>query len=1030
MMQGLGPSAGAARAGGSFTVRRLPIRRKLTVALAVPLTALVILTALEVLRTSREVDDVAEQTELAKSAIGPSGIITALQWERSWLSTYLIGQEDAVNVPIEGTEESRANTDEVVARFREELTHRSPLVVDAFQEAMDGLDRLTELRQQVDENVDTTPRDLENIQFSDSVFTAYSEMIAPFFTATTRVALVVDDPDLRQGAELADTISRQTETMSLLLNYTISTAMSPSGIDQSAEITRVATLHSDFKDANDRLRRASGPYRFLARNHFPEAFAGRVDEQIDQALSTGTLDLTTVLAAVNVPDDEGYLPYQNTLHSTITERADELKSNAENRRVWFIFIAVIALAAAVALTLLVSWSITRPLRRLTGEAKEMAERRLPDAVLDILDTPLGDDVQVPHVAPVSVRTRDEVADVAVALNTVQDSALELAVEQAVLRRNIADSFVNLGRRNQNLLGRQLDFITELESNETGPDTLASLFRLDHLATRMRRNAESLLVLAGVEPPRKWAAPVRVTDVIRAALGEVEDYQRVTVRGVEPATVLGSVAADLAHLIAELLENALTFSPPEEKVEVRGRHRADGQYELAVVDRGFGMPDADIVNGNRRLSGTESFTIAPSKYLGHYVAGNLAARHGIRIQLGKTPGHGITASVELPPTLLTTEAPTGDPITDPHGTRTVGSRARSEVGAGMAGAGTDAAGALPGAVGAPPEPARARAEDVVAADASPAATAWAPETPATPSLPPLPPPPPSPADAPGAPGAPDQSGALPGPSPVAPPPWAAKPPAAPPPPDALTDEPRRTASGLVKRSPLPREEEDESPAASALSGDLLAALSDHTRRLGEGRGSGSAFGAAPGGSPFGTSHTPGSPSRGPSPSPSPSPSPFGSASAPGSSASSGQSPVWAFLDSALARPAAAPQPLRGRTSPPPGPRPDPNSGGTTSSGLVRRVRGAQLPTTQPLSLRRRGGPADQPSASQPPPAAPLPSRAVPPVPPAPQMAPRAARQPGAPGAPAEDVYSFLSSFNAGVQRGLDEARRPNRGPGGA
>src|SRR5690606_25093532 len=129
----------------------------------------------------------------------------------------------------------------------------------------------------------------------------------------------------------------------------------------------------------------------------------------------------------------------------------------------------------------------------------------------------------------------EVGDVADALNSVQDTALRLAVEQAVLRRNIADSFVNLGRRNQNLLGRQLDFITELESQETDPDTLASLFRLDHLATRMRRNAVSRLVLAGFDPPRKWAAPVRLTDVIRAALGEVEDYQRVILRDVAAAT---------------------------------------------------------------------------------------------------------------------------------------------------------------------------------------------------------------------------------------------------------------------------------------------------------------------------------------------------------------------------------------------------------------------------------------------------------------------------------------------------------------
>ena len=328
-----------------------------------------------------------------------------------------------------------------------------------------------------------------------------------------------------------------------------------------------------------------------------------------------------------------------------------------------------ALGVAFVVTWLVSRSITKPLRSLTRQAKEMAERRLPDAVIDILETPLGDDVQVPTVDPVVVHTRDEVADVSTALNTVQDTALDLAVEQAVLRRNIADSFVNLGRRNQNLLGRQLDFITELETNETDPDTLSNLFRLDHLATRMRRNAESLLVLAGIEPPRKWAAPVRLTDVIRAALGEVEDYQRVTVRGVEPATIIGSAAADLAHLLAELIENALVFSPPDQTVDIRGRTRPDG-YTLAVIDSGLGMPQADVAAANRRLAGAESFTIAPSKYLGHYVAGNLAARHNIHVTLDNSPGNGITATIDLPPTLLTTEQDLAPEVTPPHGHRPV------------------------------------------------------------------------------------------------------------------------------------------------------------------------------------------------------------------------------------------------------------------------------------------------------------------------------------------------------------------------
>ncbi len=361
------------------------------------------------------------------------------------------------------------------------------------------------------------------------------------------------------------------------------------------------------------------------------------------------------------------------------------------------------------LTLLVSRSITKPLRSLTQQAKDMAGRRLPSAVLEVLETPLGEDVSVPDITPIRVKTRDEVADVADALNTVQDSALDLAVEQAVLRRNIADSFTNLGRRNQNLLSRQLDFITQLEAHEADPDTLAALFRLDHLATRMRRNAESLLVLAGIGPPRRWAAPVAIVDVIRAAFGEVETYERATVRDVEPALVMGAVAADLAHLLAELLENALTFSPPEEKVEVRGRRRDDGSYSVAIVDAGFGMPEAELAQANRRLAGSESFTVAPSKYLGHYVAGNLAARHGIEIRLSPAPGQGITALVALPAALLTPEDALGAGDAPAGGLR-AGVGAPAGAGGPGGGASLSPAGGPVGALG----PGSGRAPEPVAA----------------------------------------------------------------------------------------------------------------------------------------------------------------------------------------------------------------------------------------------------------------------------------------------------------------------------
>jgi signal transduction histidine kinase len=417
---------------------------------------------------------------------------------------------------------------------------------------------------------------------------------------------------------------------------------------------------ADFADTFRRLAQtitigARGPYREIVEAAELPRWDERVLAAADDVGLGATVDVPGVLniAAEQEEAGQSWFDLQDVVAEQLRTEADTAAAEARHRVRLFQVLALTAVVLTALTVWIVSRSITRPLRSLTVQARDMVNRRLPAAMHDVLGRPLGEDVAVPRVEAVKVHTRDEVADVAEAINVVQSSALNLAVEQAVLRRNIADSFVSLGRRNQHLLGRQLDFITELEVNETDPDTLANLFRLDHLATRMRRNAESLLLLAGVDPPRTWAAPVRITDAIRAALGEVEDYERVVDRGVESATVVGSAAADVAHLVAELIDNALNYSPPDHAVEVRGRHRPDG-YTLAIIDAGLGMPPAELERANRRLAGAESFTIAPSKYLGHYVAGNLAARHDIHVALHNSPGHGITAIVTLPPDLLATE----------------------------------------------------------------------------------------------------------------------------------------------------------------------------------------------------------------------------------------------------------------------------------------------------------------------------------------------------------------------------------------
>lgn len=280
----------------------------------------------------------------------------------------------------------------------------------------------------------------------------------------------------------------------------------------------------------------------------------------------------------------------------------------------------------------------------------MAEERLPAAVRTILDTPVDTEVVAPDLDPIRLRAGGEVRDVEVALNRVQDSTVALAVQQASLRRTVAEAYVNLGRRNQALLSRQLEYITQLESDEADPDRLEHLFRLDHLATRMRRNAESLLVLAGHAPPRTWSVPVAVADVVRGALGEVEGYRRVRLCHLDDSHVDGAAAADVSHVVAELVENALTFSPPDVDVEVYGR-RDDLSYVLTVVDSGIGMNADDLAGANALLASNDAFAVAPSRFLGHFVVAQLAHRHDMTVALTPSPSGGVTATVTLPGAMI-------------------------------------------------------------------------------------------------------------------------------------------------------------------------------------------------------------------------------------------------------------------------------------------------------------------------------------------------------------------------------------------
>ncbi|HUF83651.1 MAG TPA: ATP-binding protein, partial [Acidimicrobiia bacterium] len=264
----------------------------------------------------------------------------------------------------------------------------------------------------------------------------------------------------------------------------------------------------------------------------------------------------------------------------------------------------------------------------------------------------GPEPTLASIGPIDAKSRDEIGELGRAFNAIQSVAVEVAREQsALLRRGISDLFVNLARRNQSLLDRQIELIDRLEADEQDPDALQALFRLDHLATRMRRNADSLLVLADAEQLCRWQEPVPLLDVVRGAAAEIADFARVSITGLDQQmAVTGSAAADLTHLMAELLENATSFSPPQTPVTVHGVPHGDGVV-LAVTDQGLGMPDDRVAEAHHLLADPPAAGLALSRILGLYVVGHLAARHGIVVELRPGEDRGLTALVAIPGQLL-------------------------------------------------------------------------------------------------------------------------------------------------------------------------------------------------------------------------------------------------------------------------------------------------------------------------------------------------------------------------------------------
>ncbi len=604
-----------------------------------PTVLLVILAALGVINQYRVVTDAKAAAANSELVLATQDLINSFQQERGLTSGLLGGAtpyRTQVDAQRRASDQNRATLDRLLASTHSPSTR-------AVRAALNDLNRLGSVRAAVDAGqIDRS-----------SMLDFYTNAIVALSNASADASVGQDDVGLRSDLESLRTLGEAKEAIALERGQ-LNGVFAQGRFTQSDYISFTESRAAKL-DALARFEQVATPQRVAAlraAQQTPEAtFAAGYEERAlggaaGQPLLLSAPRWSAAMATV------GYdlRAIQRDIGADTRARAAQVTAAAD--------LLLVAYAAAAALTFLFAlllWrytfrSIIRPLQVLTSEAREAAERRLPSAVARIQAAEEPSDVVLDSSASTLLRRVDEFADVAEALDHLQQTAVRLAVDQAVMRHNTAESLANLGRRNQNLVRRQLGFISALEREEADPTALANLFELDHLATRMRRNAESLLVLVGEHSPRRWSGAVDVRDVLRSAFAEVEDYRRVILRRADEAKVQGTVAAELAHMLAELVENALSFSPPGQEVEVQARSSGD-QYHIAIVDQGVGMSPEAMAVANARLRGQQSFLLTPARDLGHYVVGRLAQRQGIAVWLHDSPLTGVTARVVVPRDLI-------------------------------------------------------------------------------------------------------------------------------------------------------------------------------------------------------------------------------------------------------------------------------------------------------------------------------------------------------------------------------------------
>jgi signal transduction histidine kinase len=627
--------------------RNLQIRSKLVAILVLPLLALTVFAtsqALESASRRAEADRLSRATQLTSGLVA---LVDALQRERAVSSGQVAGDQSASHGTMVA---SRLSADTALESFRHSVR---ALGTGGFSSqfrrdlagATERLDRLSALR------ASTDARRLPTGQVAQ----LYGDLLESLLVVIGDVSAGHDSSRLGGNATALLAVARAKEAVSQGQGLLV--AALTAGRFTPADYQRFAGVAGEEQAWLTQFRTAATTAQ---RAFYGRTVAGGEVERTESMRQAA-------LRARDVPP--GLTPGSWFLASSaklgllhrvelraaadVTAASSAAKSAATGTAAVVSAVMLLVVGLAVGSSLLLARSMARPLLALEQAARQTAEQQLPGLVerLQQADEALDLAAVVDGVAmALPAGSGDEIGRLGCAFSSVHRVAVRVAAEQAALRKSIGDMFVNLARRNQGLVDRQLNLIDELERQTDDPDRLHELFQLDHLATRMRRNSENLLVLANAELGRRWSEPVPLADVVRAAGAEVEQLARVELYCTDDVRLVGRATSDLVHLLAELIENAVAFSPPDTPVRVSTQAVANG-YLVEIEDRGFGMGDEELAAANDRLANPPEIDFALSRMLGFFVVGRLAERHRVHVQLRHSWYGGVTALVLIPSALL-------------------------------------------------------------------------------------------------------------------------------------------------------------------------------------------------------------------------------------------------------------------------------------------------------------------------------------------------------------------------------------------